>query len=177
MAAILNTQPMITELNKWSDVIESQELAITEMKADFLYPNRDKEKPAAMIFYGRNYIVQPPEFLLKEYQESNEKNDPIVIRDRKLQEYITSKYKNDPEKLRYELLKKEIEPYIHFDIKTVADIFGTQEARKKGWFTDFWESLTEAEKMMDAGQLEIRMENYFLDRESKLNRNENTEIV
>jgi hypothetical protein len=89
------------------------------------------------------------------------KGDPITIRDRKLSEYLTSKYKNDPETLRIELLKKELEPYIHFDIKLVKDIYGANEAMKKGWFTDFWESLQEADKNLPVLSLQSKMDEYF----------------
>jgi hypothetical protein len=160
MGVILNTQPMITQLNKWSSVIETHEKAISDYYAKMKLSTIEKSE-VSFITYGRNYIVQPPEFLLSEYQDSNKAGDPIVIRDRKISEYITAKYKNDPELLRSELIKKQLEPYVHFDIKTVFKIYGPEEARKKGWFTDFWESLMESEKLKDKLALEGMMDAFF----------------
>lgn len=139
-SAILNTQPMITRLDKWSNVAESQENAFTEMLASF-YLGVDKN--ISFVSYGKNFIIQPPEFLLQEYQKSKESNDPITVLDRKLIEYITSKYKNDPQTLKKELVKKALEPYVHYDIITVKAIYGQKEAQKKGLFVDWWESLSE----------------------------------
>lgn len=161
MGVILNTQPMITQLNKVSDIVESHESAFISLLAAFYMKTEDK---IAVITYGRNYIIQPPEFLLTEYQNSNVKGDPITIRDRKLTEFLTSKYKNDPETLRIELLKKELEPYIHFDIKLVKEIYGVNEAMKKGWFTDFWESLQESDKNLPVLSLQLKMDEYFKSR-------------
>lgn len=173
MGVILNTQPMIARLNAWSDVAQSQEQAFTEMFANFYISTKNKEDRISIISYGRNYIIQPPEFLLGEYQNSNEKGDPITIRDRKLTEYITSKYKNDPTTLRRELLKKDLEPYVHYTIELVNEIYGQQEAQKKGLFTDWWESLSSIDLDKTREQLEIDRDNWLNEKVNKLNTEKN----
>jgi hypothetical protein len=166
-AAILNTQPMITRLNKWSDVAESQESFFTELLANFYIEGKDKTKRISNITYGRNYIIQPPEYLLSEYQTSKEKKDPITVLDRKLVEYLTSKYKNDPDTLNKELIKKQLEPYVHYDIELVSTIYGNKEAQRKGLFTDWWESLSEYSK--DITKLEADMNKWIDDKINNLN--------
>lgn len=160
MSVILNTQPMTSKLNAISDVAQSHDKAFSEMMANF-YLEKDTKEQICIISYGRNYIVQPPEFLLEQYQKSNEKKDPITIRDRKLVEYLTSKYKNDPETLRTELLKKDLEPYVHYDIETVNSIYGNKEAQKKGYFTDWWETLTRSDLALTVDKLESKRGEYF----------------
>lgn len=161
MGAILNTQPMISKLNSWSNVAESHESFFTEMFANFYITTKDKNVKISNIVYGRNYIIQPPEFLFSEYQQARKDNAPVTILDRKLSEYITSKHKNDPSTLRIELMKKDLEPYVHFDLKTVFDIFGVVEAKKKAMFTDFWETLSIADKTKTKEQLEIIRDGWF----------------
>lgn len=174
MGVILNTQPMISKLNAISDVAQSHEWAFTEMLANFHMPNKDKDERISIITYGRNYIIQPPEFLLKEYQESKKNNDAITILDRKLLEYITSKYKNDPETLRVELMKKQLEPYVHYNIELVNDIYGNIEARKKGLFADWWESLKSSDKDKTIEQLEKDRDKWMEEKTSG-NNNQNEE--
>lgn len=157
MGVIMNTQPMVTRLDKWSKVDESHEKAFTEMIANY-YLSKDKSKEIANINNGRNFIIQPPEFLLKEYQESKIKKDPITVLDSKLIEYLTSKYKNDLKKLDLELKKKKLEPYVHYDIMVINTIYGNVEAQKKGLFTDFWEK---ANKEKDILVLEKEMNEFF----------------
>lgn len=165
---ILNTQPMTSRLNKWSNVAQNVEGIITEMLANF-YLIKDKDERIANITYGRNYVIQPPEFLLEQYQKSKEKNDAATILDRKLTEYLTSKYKNDPSTLRIELLKKDLEPYIHYDIKTVKDIYGQEEAQKKGYFTDWWETLTNNDFNSTTAVLEKKRDDYLNERILNIN--------
>jgi hypothetical protein len=77
-----------------------------------------------------------------------------VILDRKMTEYLTSKYKNDPETLKTELLKKDLEPYVHYSIDTVLKVYGRNEAQKKGLFADWWETLTAKDMVKTKEQLE-----------------------
>ncbi len=161
MGAILNTQPMIAKLNGWSDVAQSHEAFFTELFANFYIPTKNKDERISNIVYGRNYIIQPPEFLFSEYQQARKDNAPVTILDRKLAEYITSKYKNDANSLRVELMKKDLEPYVHFDLKTVYDVFGVVEAKKKAMFTDFWESLKAQDKTKTKEQLELIRDAWF----------------
>jgi hypothetical protein len=141
MGAVLNLQPFTTKLNAWSDVAQSQESFFTESLANFYLTSKDKRERISVITYGRNYIIQPPSFLLEQFQKSTSSKDPLVIRDRQLVEYLTAKYKNDPVTLRSELLKKDLEPYIFYDIETVEKIYGQREAQRKGLFIEWWESL------------------------------------
>jgi len=161
MSAILNTQPMISKLHSWSNVAEGEEAFFTEMIANFMFPTKPKDLKVSTITYGRNYIIQPPEFLLKSYQDSKTAKDGSAILDRKLTEYITSKYKNDPEALKAELIKKDLEPYVHMDIEIVAKIYGNNEAMKKGLFTDWWESLTANDLNKSKEQLETLRDVWF----------------
>jgi hypothetical protein len=161
MGAILNTQPMIAKLNGWSDVAQSHESFFTELFANFYISNKKKDAKICNIVYGRNYIIQPPEFLFSEYQKARQENAPVTILDRKLSEYITSKHKNDPQTLRVELMKKDLEPYVHFDLKLVFDIFGVEEAKKKAMFTDWWETLTEQDKTKTKEQLEAMRDEWY----------------
>ncbi len=164
MGVILNTQPMTSRLNSWSDIAQSHEWAFTEMLANFYIPNKDKDERISIITYGRNYIIQPPEFLLEQYQKSKEKKDGATILDRKLIEYLTSKYKNDPSTLMVELHKKELEPYIHLDFEIVFKVYGQKEAQKKGLFTDWWETLTKEDIFKSFEQLEKMRDKYFEDK-------------
>lgn len=171
MSVIINTQPMISKLNSISDLAQSQEQFFTELLANFYIIGKNKEKRISTITYGRNYIIQPPEFLLEQYQKSNEKEDPIIIRDRKLIEYLTSKYKNDPSTLKIELIKKQLEPYIHYNIRLVKEIYGPLEAQKKGLFTDWWEQLDN--KNQDIKMLEQSRDEYFNEHIINFNSNNN----
>ena len=175
MGVIMNAQPMVSRLNQWSDVAQSHEEYFTELLANF-HLDKEPDNRVAIITYGRNYIIQPPEYLLDQYQKSKEQKDPVTILDRKLSEYLTSKYKNDPESLKKELIKKTLEPYIHMTIEEVNSIYGNKEAMKKGLFTDWWESLSKFDIKIEVLQKE--MDTWMNDKINnlKLNKDENSSM-
>ena len=164
VGVILNTQPMISRLSKITDVAQSHDNAFANMIAKFIGITVDDAKPPIIRLYGRNYIVQPPSFLLSEYQKSRKDDNSISISDTQLNEYITSKYKDDPERLRIELMKKELEPYVHYSIQQVFDIFGPKEAQRKGLFQSWWDTLTQADLIKSPDQLILARDKWMDDK-------------
>lgn len=156
-----NEQPVINKLNNYGDVAEWMEQELTELIANFLMPTKSKENRISVINYGRNYIIQPPEFLLEEYQKSKKAGDGIVILERKLNEYLTSKYKNDPQSLRIQLIQKRLEPYVHYTIDEVNKIFGQIETKKKMLFVDWLETIEYKDYTKSIEVLEKQMNDYI----------------
>lgn len=136
----IDVQPVINKLNKYSDAAEYAEGKITEFVANYVDPSKKKETPVSLIVYGRRYIIESPDVLLKNYNEQRAKGAPTVVLDKLFEEFITSKYMNDPEWLRTELVKAKVEPYMHLSITDVNTIFGNKEAQKKVFFSEWWGS-------------------------------------
>lgn len=137
----IDVQPVKNKLNDYADISQWVEWQLTEWIAKFINPTIPQSKTTSIIIYGRNYLIEAPDEILTRYQDSKTKGDPITILDRLLKEYLTTKFKNDPENLRLNLIKFEIEPYPHYDIPTVKDIFGIREAQRKMMFADWWEGM------------------------------------
>jgi len=138
---VIDTQPTIQRLNKYSDVAQRVESMITEMIANHLFLEKDKYEKIASINYGRNFIIEPLNIVLQRYQESKAAGDNATILDRQYNEYLMSKYKSDPKGLKVALLKSAVEPYIHFNVEQVAETMGTEEAQKKILFDDYWKTV------------------------------------
>jgi len=161
-------QPVMNRLNDYGDVAEWVEHRLTELIANFVIATKKKDETISFISYGRNYIVQPPEFLLSEYQKSKAAGDGVVILDRKLNEYLTSKYKNAPETLRAELIKKELEYNVHYLIKEVKEVFGNVQAQRKMLFVDWWETLDSKDLEKPIGALEADRDKFVNDKIAEL---------
>jgi len=136
---IMNKQPLENKLDFYSSTTEFMELQITNFIADFLQPTRDKEENAALIAYGRRYIIESSDMILKRYEMSKDKGDSTVILDRLYNEWITAKFHNDPIWLNVLVKKSNIEPYLHYTAEQVGEIFNQKQARKKVQFRDWWE--------------------------------------
>lgn len=138
----IDVQPVMNRLNKYADVSENIEKNLTEWIVNGLLPSKDKNKAVYNVNYGRRYIIEGADVILDRYEKAKEKGDNTVILDRLFNEYLNSKYKNDPKWLIINLKKANIEPYIHYTIEQVNEIFGNESAQKKGLFDEFWRSKT-----------------------------------
>jgi hypothetical protein len=112
-----------------------------------------------MISYGRRYIIESPDTILKRYEEARKAGDNSVILDRLFEEFLTAKYSNDPVWLRVELTKFRVQPYPHQSLEQVNTIFGRLEASKVVIFTDFWE---QADKKKDVSILSKEFEAFVI---------------
>jgi len=137
----VDAQPVMSKLSEISEVAEFMEWQFTEWLVNYFVPTKKKEEPATVISYGKMFIIEPAEAIMEKYRVNKEKGVSVVILDRQMLEYITSKYKNNPKALRNELIKKELDYYVHYTIDEVNSIFGAREAQKKMLFTDWWETL------------------------------------
>ena len=156
-----STQPMTDKLNDLADVGEAIENQIVEWMANFIFPTKPKDKKIASINYGRRYIIDPPDVILKKYEEAKKAGDNNVILDRLYNEYLTARYRRDPEFLRVMLLKSDVEPYLHLDIDTITKTFGVIESQRKVLFQDWWQTLGSADFSKSAETLSSNFNTWF----------------
>jgi hypothetical protein len=124
---------------------------LTELAANFYYEAKEKNKNIAVISYGRNYIIEPLEVLLNRYEKSKAAGSNTAILDKELAEWLCSKYKTDPIGFEEESKRLFIEPFLHYTVEQVKDIYGVTEAKKKMIFEKWWRN--EAEKNKEAEDL------------------------
>ncbi len=72
-----------------------------------------------------------------------------------------SKYKSDPVGLAVNLVKSEVEPYIHYAVEEVREVFGNREAQRKMRFNDWWNTLDDNVITRRAEQLRIEYDVWF----------------
>jgi len=145
----IDVQPVTNKLCKYARTTEYFINWMSNMV--YAYQNPGAAKPVSNYNLGKRYIIESPDVILEKYQKSKEKGDAITILDRLYNEYLTSKYENDPEWLRFELLKSEVEPYLHYTLEEISTIFGQKEAMRKALFVDWWQIITNEEKLINDG--------------------------
>ncbi|MCP4764446.1 MAG: hypothetical protein GY870_21910, partial [archaeon] len=170
----IDTQPVTTKLSTISEVAEFMEWQFTEWIANYVDLTKDKKESISIISYGKMFIIEPSESIIERYRINKENGVSVVILDRQLTEYITAKYKNNPETLFDELVKKELDYYIHYTIEQVSKIFGNVEAQKKILFTDWWETLSQEDIRKDINILKTERDDWIKTELEKLNINQNT---
>jgi len=159
----VNIQPATHRLEKYSGVAERVEGMFTEMYANYIIEGKNKDEKVSSINYGDIYILEGPDATLERYNKAKEQGDPITVLDRLFNEYLMSKYKSDPVGLAVNLVKSEVEPYIHYLLEEVREVFGNREAQRKMRFNDWWNTLDDNVITRQADTLRSEYEKWFTD--------------
>lgn len=168
-------QPVMNRLDAYSTTAEWVEHELTELIANFLFPTKQKDKQVSNINYGRNFIVQPPEFLLDKYHDNKKAGDGVIILDKNLSEYLTAKHKNDPISLRVAIMKKQLEYNVHYTLEEVEKTFGPEQTQRKMLFVDWWETLKQEDFSKSIKELEKERDKFMEDKITNINQNKKDE--
>lgn len=136
-------QPLENQLNLYADYAEFTEWQLCEWILNLLDPTKKKDESRTTINLGRRYAIESYDVLLQRYEDSKKAGENSVVLDKLFSEYLVSKYRNNPIDLQINLIKAQVEPYIHLTITEVNSIFGNLEAQRKVLFQQFWQTLTE----------------------------------
>ena len=145
----IDVQPVMNKLNVFADNVEWVHNELVKFVLRW-QDNNPETNNTYQKSYGRGFIIESPDELLKRYHEGRKDGSNFVVLDRLLTEYLTSKYKNNHSVLEYNLKKMAVEPYIHLSIQQVFEVFGMREAFIKSSFENFWH---EADKDKTVEQL------------------------
>lgn len=133
----IDVQPVMNKLNIFADNVEWVHNELVKFVLRW-QDNNPETNNTYHKTYGRGFIIESPDELLKRYHEGRKDGSNFVVLDRLLKEYLTSKYKNNHKVLENNLKKIIVEPYTHLSIQQVSDVFGFREAFIKSSFEDFW---------------------------------------
>lgn len=134
----IDVQPIHNVLNDITDTVEWVHNQIGDWIVNFVVRTSTEEEKLFHISYGRRYLLEDQDTVLKRYEKAKTDGDPTSILDKLLEEWVLTKYKTDPFMQQMMVKKIRIEPYVHWDIKTVSELFGANEAYTKVLFNDWW---------------------------------------
>jgi hypothetical protein len=138
---IADKQPLENQLNKYADFCEYIEWKLSEWLLNFYDPEKNKNESAITINLGRRYIIESYDILLERYEKSVVAQENNTVLDKLFSEYLGAKYRNNPIDLQSNLVKAQVEPYLHLQLKDVITIFGNEEAQRKVLFQKFWQTV------------------------------------
>lgn len=135
---IFDKQPFENQLNKYADFAEHMEWKLTEWILNFYDPQKNKNESRVVVSLGRRYLIENYDVLLNRYENSVRSQTNSVVIDTIYEEFLQSKFRNNKIDLINSIKKSKVEPYLHFLLKDVYDMFGQEEAQRKVLFNDFW---------------------------------------
>jgi len=156
--------PIINEMDKYADIAEHAYNFFVNLVANWSIPVKEKNQQVWYRMFGRRFIIEPLDSLLRKYQEGVNAGLNNTILDNLLYQIISSQYSTNIPLLRMEQKKSRLEPYVHLSPAVTNNLFGPQEAYKKVLFQQFWE---ECDKSKDEKALKIEMDKFFTKNKGK----------
>lgn len=142
-AKFIDTQPVYSRLGMTADWAEKTEKMIADFIGGYWFEGSFK---SASIAYGRNYILETPDELMKKYQEMRSKGAPDFSLDEALEKYYHAMYQNNPVQLAKYIKLLRVEPFPHVAMaqaKGVITEFADYCA--KLYFGEWYSTLTDAQ--------------------------------
>ena len=158
---LFNKQPIENTLNKYADYSEFIEWKMSEWILNFVDIGKKKDENKIVISYGRDYVIEPRDTILKRYTEAKQSQESDVILDELFKQYLQATYRTNPVELDINMKKAEVEPYVHQSLSDVNEIFGTEEAQRKVLFGQWWGGLKKDDYKKDRETLIAEYETWF----------------
>lgn len=158
---LFNKQPIENRLNKYADYSEFIEWKMSEWILNFIDKQKERNENNIVINYGRDYVIEPSDTILKRYEEAKGKQENDVIMDELFRQYLQATYRTNPIELAKNLVKSEIEPYLHQTLKDIFDVFGSEEAQRKILFSKWWGTLIKSDYIKTKEQLSSEYDIWF----------------
>ncbi|MFK7780668.1 MAG: hypothetical protein QM490_06130 [Candidatus Gracilibacteria bacterium] len=158
---LFNKQPIENRLNEYADYDEFLEWKMSEWILNFIDKQKNRKESNIVITYGRNYVIEPSDTILKRYEEAKNAQENDVVLDEVFKQYLQATYRTNPVELHKNIMKSKIEPYVHQTIKDIYDVFGEKEAQKKILFGKWWDSLTKDDFLKSKEDLIIEYDKWF----------------
>lgn len=131
----IDVQPVNNRLDKYSKSIEQAQTALENFLGKFYFPESFEK---AFIQYGRRYLIETPDQIWNKYLNSKKDNAPVSILDMLLAQFLESEYRENEQMLLFESKKAKLEPFIHWDIKTVQGLNAEQIDYYKKLYFNTW---------------------------------------
>lgn len=160
----IDIQPVENRLNLFSNVVQWADNTLGNWVLRWVVRNPNTED-RYFRSYGRGYIIESPDALLKRYEKGMIEGSNWTVLDKLLSEYILSKYHNNPKVLEEMHKKAIVEPFVHMSVVLVKETFGTMAAVRKQLFGDFWE---QANKDKEVDALKTDFETFFNANKSRI---------
>ena len=110
----IDSQPLITELYKFSITEETLKGKIADFMAIWLY---GKDYGTISIKNGKRFVAEHPDVIFEKYTKAKEKHAPVATLDYLYKQYLLSEYMNDIKMYDQKLKEFCVEPLVHFTIQ------------------------------------------------------------
>jgi hypothetical protein len=116
-ARYIDMQPVNNRLSLYAATFEGFEAFITDHIGQINFQTSFK---GASVSYGRRFMIESPDELLKKYGEGCTKELAISTLDDLYMDYLESKFQNQPIELERQIKLMRVEPFFHMSLSALA---------------------------------------------------------
>lgn len=154
-----DTQPVNNKLNKYTASAQLIHNAIADLFGTFYFSLTFIK---SMIVYGRRYLIETPDQLMKRYTELGNLTDNSLVMDITCDQYLESEFKDNDQLYVYNKKIMSLDPFPHFNIADIKDFAPVSDLKKKLYVIDFKNTMSEMEVIkMDQAELIKKYEQYI----------------
>lgn len=150
----IDTQPVISRLNAYSDIFELVSNKILSYIDQYYAPNTPTQ---IMVTYGRRYMIESPDQLLKKYLESKKEGADTSTLDLLLTQYYESEFQKNPALLDYHVKLMEVEPLVHYSLESVLSMEVPEEIKTQKTYFQDWKNSTNQIEVIDSTYQELKL--------------------
>jgi hypothetical protein len=151
----IDAQPVNNRLNKYSKSIEQAHTEIANLIGQFYFPETFEK---AIIQYGRRYLIETPDQIWEKYIKSKKDNAPVSVLNLLLVQFLESEFRENESMFLYEKKKVNLEPFVHWDIKTVQELSVSQLDYNKKLYFNEWITSLDIRYVIDTDEAELNAE-------------------
>ena len=125
----IDVQPVNDRLNEFSDTAENIEKALVDMFGYFYHESAYK---GSSVNYGRRYMIEPPDMILKKYLEARKEKASASTLNHLYMQYLQTEFENQMMEMALYTKLMKVEPFFHqsmtelkeLELVGLSDIYG-----------------------------------------------------
>jgi hypothetical protein len=130
----IDTQPVNNRLNRYTESVEIAHTTLVSYFGKFYYPKQFKK---AEIKYGRRYLIETPDQLLKRYGEISNLTENVLLLDITWDQYLESEFRENELLLEYYKKLNALDPMPHVDASKLKELGLEDELRRKLYIIEY----------------------------------------
>lgn len=131
----LDVQPVNNRQGLYASVMEDHEQFIIESIGKLNFTDGFK---GVSVSYGRRFVIESPDELIKKYQEARKNGVAVTTLDDMYIDYLESKFQNQRLELEKQIKLMRVEPFFHLSVMDAQRMIADPEIYKQKLFFSEW---------------------------------------
>jgi hypothetical protein len=130
----IDTQPVNNKLNRVTESVQLMHNSLVDLYGGFYFP---ETYTRSEIIYGRRYMLETPDQLLKRYGDLINLTENSIMADVTWEQYLESEFKDNDQLYIYNKKLSALDPFPHLTVETVMGLNMPNLLKRKMFVIDY----------------------------------------